>query len=178
MSARLWTVRRACWELAKLVLTGRGSYDLYLRVDDLSDDAQYEFNDANWAAYHLDWVGGGDGFAVLSAEPEDGAPGVRTAADGLLAALYAPHRRPAEAHRAGDRVTELNLNRARLGLLRAIRDGKVGLTASGRLMQQINRSQKKPVAGAVRELQEHGLVEGQLHGGLARLTGAGKVAAA
>ncbi len=75
-------------------------------------------------------------------------------------------------------MSELNLNRARIGLLRAIGAGKVGLTASGRLMQQISRSQKKPVKGAVHELQEHGLVHEQLHDGRPVLTDAGKAAAA
>jgi hypothetical protein len=84
-----WTVARTWWELTKLVLARRGGYDLYLRVDDLSDDAQGEFNGANWAAYHLDWVGGGDRFAILSAEPEDGRTVVREAPSDRVADLEA-----------------------------------------------------------------------------------------
>lgn len=88
MSRRLWSVRRTWWELTKLVLTRRGGYDLYVHVDDLSGDAQAEFNDANWQAYYLDWVGGGDRYAVLSAEPDDGlAPAVQTAKGGRVAKL-------------------------------------------------------------------------------------------
>ena len=87
MSARLWNVRRAWWELTKLVLARRGGYDLYVHVDDLSSDAQNEFNDASWAAYHLDWVGGGDRYAVLSAEPEQGAPVARPGSTERVAEL-------------------------------------------------------------------------------------------
>jgi hypothetical protein len=69
-------------------------------------------------------------------------------------------------------VTELNLNRARLGLLRAIRAGHVYRNDEGMVFRKVDRT-KFRIDAKVRELQEHGLVDEQL-----QLTDAGAAAAA
>lgn len=75
-------------------------------------------------------------------------------------------------------MSDLNLNRERLGLLGAIRDGKVSLSAGGVLLRQVRAGQKQRVERKVRELQEHGLVGEELVGGQPRLTDAGRTAVA
>lgn len=72
-------------------------------------------------------------------------------------------------------MSELNLNRERMSLLRAIGDGNVFRNDKGLLMRRFVPAGNKFRVGEpkVRELQAAGLVDEQL-----RLTDAGKVAAA
>lgn len=64
---------------------------------------------------------------------------------------------------------DLNLNRERIGLLRAINEGKVAFSAGGVLLRRVRAGQNQRVERKVRELQEHGLVDDQL-----QLTDAGR----
>lgn len=69
-------------------------------------------------------------------------------------------------------MSELNLNRARLSLLRAIDAGQVSRNDNGIVFRKIGQA-KYRIDAKVRELQAAGLVDEQL-----RLTDAGKAAAA
>lgn len=67
-------------------------------------------------------------------------------------------------------MSDLNLNRARIGLLTAIRNGRVYRSDTGLVFQRVGRS-KIRIDARVRELQEHGLVDEDL-----QLTDAGRTA--
>jgi len=67
-----WSVLRTWWELTKLILRGCGGYDLYLRVDDLPDEAQDAFNRENWCPVRVNWTDSRDHFVTLSGEAEFG----------------------------------------------------------------------------------------------------------
>lgn len=69
-------------------------------------------------------------------------------------------------------MIELNLNRARIDLLRACDAGHVYRNDEGMVFRKVGRA-KFRIDAKVRELQEHGLVNEEL-----RLTDAGKAAAA
>jgi hypothetical protein len=71
-TVKRWNVLRVWWEFTKLILRGGAGYDVYVRVGDLSDDAQEEFDCENWRPYYLDWTDSRDHFAVLSAQPDGG----------------------------------------------------------------------------------------------------------
>jgi hypothetical protein len=63
---RLWLA------LTRLVLAGRGRYDVYLHLDDdaVSDDTAHEINRLNWVPWRADWVGGEDRFVSIVGTPE------------------------------------------------------------------------------------------------------------
>jgi len=60
-----WNVRRTWWELTKLVLAGRGGWEMngvfHLVAEDTADTLQAR----NWRPYHIDWIGGDDRYATL-----------------------------------------------------------------------------------------------------------------
>lgn len=68
--AKAWNVRRTWWEFTKLILAGRGGYDVHVFVRGLSDAARAEFEAEDWRACHLSWTDSRDHFAVLYAEME------------------------------------------------------------------------------------------------------------
>jgi len=61
---KTWNVRKTWWELTKLVLAGRGGYELNAVFND-DDEADPWAHQRLWMPYHLDWVGGGDRYATL-----------------------------------------------------------------------------------------------------------------
>lgn len=67
-----WNVRRTWWELTKLVLTGKGSYEMNAFLDLVDEDTPETIQSRTWMPYHLDWQGGTDRYATLSFDvPEE-----------------------------------------------------------------------------------------------------------
>jgi len=64
-----WNVRRMWWELTKLLFRGIGGYNVYFRVNDLSDEAQEDYDSENWGPVDLHWTDDRDHFVVVNAEP-------------------------------------------------------------------------------------------------------------
>lgn len=68
-----WNVRKTWWEFTKLVLTGRGGYEVYVHLNYLPDGVRQVVEGENWLPVDLGWVGADDRFAVLSADAEGDA---------------------------------------------------------------------------------------------------------
>jgi hypothetical protein len=69
MPRKAWSVGRLWWEFTKLLLAGRGGYEvnLFLRLDDFPDDVRQAVERENWLPVDLSWVGADDRFVVINA---------------------------------------------------------------------------------------------------------------
>jgi hypothetical protein len=53
--SREWNVARTWWELTKLVLAGRGRWQLSIMITTLPSQAQSDFDRHDWVPTSLDW---------------------------------------------------------------------------------------------------------------------------
>jgi hypothetical protein len=67
------TVLKTWWMLTRLLLQGRGRYELLFSVFGLSAAAQDEYDRSHWVPTYTEWAGGKDRFVVLTIE-RDGEP--------------------------------------------------------------------------------------------------------
>lgn len=68
-----WNVARTWWELTKLVIAGRGGYEMNAVFNFGDDDADPWAHRRVWMPYHLGWVAGEGRYATLCFDaPEDG----------------------------------------------------------------------------------------------------------